>query len=325
MIGAGVMGGNHVRVLRELEGVEVAGVVDSDPGRREAIARRHGVPVGDDPVEMFDRGVDAAVVAVPTTEHLSTALLAIERGVHVLVEKPIAATVEEARTLIDAASVNGVTLAVGHIERFNPAVMELKRLLDGGALGRTYMVHSRRLSPFPGRIMDVGVSADLATHEVDMMRYLTGAEVVHVTSSVSQVVHPTCEDIVFGLLRFDSGVLGILDVNWVTPTKIRDISVTGERGMFTVNYLTQELFFFANAAAGASSTEDGWTPGGRFSVAEGEMVRHVIAKREPLQLELESFLQSVRTGERPIVDGNDGLEALRVAMLIAAGNDDTNA
>jgi predicted dehydrogenase len=321
LIGAGAMGANHARVLRDLEGIDITGVIDRDLQRATAIGRRYGAPFGDDPVRHLEsERPDAAVIAVPTSSHVAIALAAIERGVHVLVEKPLAATVEEAEILVDAASANGVTLAVGHIERCNPAVVELKRLLDEGALGRTFMLHSRRLSPFPARIMDVGVAADLATHEVDMMRYLTGAEVEHLTSTVSRVLHPTHEDVVVGLLEFDSGVLGVLEVNWVTPTKIREIHVTGERGMFTVDYLRQELCFYANAASGDSFPNNEWPPTDAFSVAEGPMVRHHIARREPLLVELERFLHAARTGERPVVDGRDGVEAVRLAIdLVAAG------
>ncbi len=313
------MGANHVRVLRDMADVDITGVIDRDLARATAVAERYGADAGADVEQHLEtHRPDAVVVAVQTSGHVPVALAAIERGVHVLVEKPIASTVEEARLLIDAAAEHKVTLAVGHIERCNPAVLELKRQLDAGALGRTFMLHSRRLSPFPARIMDVGVAADLATHEIDMMRYLTGAEIEHVTASISRVLHPTHEDLIVGLLRFGSGVLGVLDVNWVTPTKIRDIHVTGERGMFTVNYLTQELCFFENAAASDSMPANEWPPTDAFSVAEGPMVRHHIAKREPLLVELESFLHAARTGEQPVVDGNDGLEAVRVALEIVA-------
>jgi UDP-N-acetylglucosamine 3-dehydrogenase len=317
VIGAGVMGHNHVRVLREIPDLDIIGVCDRDLDRAWRLARHYGLTAHDDPERMLaEHGPDAVIVAVPTKRHHEVALPALRRGVHVLVEKPIATTVAEGEELVAAARDNGVVLAVGHIERFNPAVIELKRRLDAGDLGRIFMVHSRRLSPYPRRIMDVGVSADLASHELDMMRYLAGVEGEIVGAAVSQVLHPSHEDIVFGVLRFGNGVLGILDVNWVTPTKIRDISVTGERGMFTVNYLSQELFFYSNAGAGESDNADSWLPGHDFTVNEGDMVRLHIPRREPLLAELESFLDCVRTGGRPVVDGADGVEALRLSLAI---------
>jgi predicted dehydrogenase len=314
VVGAGVMGHNHVRVLRDLgERITLVGVADGDPARGVQVSRRFGVPTYLTHTELLERHrPDAVVVAVPTVHHHSVAMDAIAMGCHVLVEKPIAATIAEAKELIDAADRAGVALAVGHIERFNPAIVELKRRLDDGGLGPIFMVHSRRQSPYPGRITDVGVIADLATHEVDMMRHLTGAEVVGTQASISQVLHPTQEDIVFGLLHFDNGVLGILDVNWVTPTKIRDISVTGERGMFTVNYLSQELFFFANAAVDVDRRESRWVLGAEFAIDEGDMIRHHVHKSEPLRDELVHFLDAVRDGTRPLVGGEDGLRALEL-------------
>lgn len=321
VIGTGVMGRNHVRVLREIPEVELIGVVDRDLRRAEEVGRRYGVPAYDDSTDVFSRlHPDAAIVAVPTQRHHDVALAAIRHGVHVLVEKPIATTVEQGEEMVAEAHRYGVALTVGHVERFNPAVIELKRRMDAGDLGRIFMIHSRRLSPFPRRIMDVGVAADLASHELDMMHYLTGAAGQIVGSAVSQVLHPTHEDIVFGVLRFPEGVLGILDVNWVTPTKIRDISVTGERGMFTVNYLSQELFFFSNSGAQESAATGSWLPGHDFTVDEGDMVRLHIPRREPLLAELESFLAAAASGMRPVVDGADGVEALRLSLaLVEAG------
>lgn len=316
VIGTGAMGCNHVRVLRDLgDTVELVGVADPDPVRLAAVGRRFGVDIYARHEDLLDRArPDAVIVAVPTAWHHEVAMAVIDRRCPLLVEKPLAATTTQAKDIVSAAEAAGVPLAVGHIERFNPAVVELKRRMDD-ALGRAYLVHSRRQSPYPGRILDVGVVADLATHELDMMRHVTGAEVVEVQASSSQVLHPTREDIVFGLLGFDNGVMGILDVNWVTPTKIRDISVTGERGMFTVNYLTQELFFFANAAP-IEGGRSRWTPGGTFGVNEGDMVRHHIEKREPLRDELVHFLEVVVRGGTPRVSGEDGLRALELAELV---------
>ncbi len=263
---------------------------------------------------------DAAIIAVPTEHHHSVAMAAFAHGIHALVEKPIATNIEDGQAMIDAAASAGTILTVGHVERFNPAVIELKRRLLANELGRVFLIHSRRLSPYPRRIMDVGVAADLASHELDMMRYLTGSDGVIQGAGVSRVLHPTHEDIVFGILRFANGVLGILDVNWITPTKIRDISVTGERGMFTVNYLTQELFFFANSSPSMAANDGHWVLGGGFSVDEGDMTRLHIPKQEPLLCELEAFLHSVKTGDRPVITGADGLHALSLSLdIVDAG------
>lgn len=317
VIGVGNMGRNQARVYDELPGVELAAVADTDEETARNVARLRHVRAYTDYHELLDEvRPDVVSVTVPTRWHYQVAMDALEAGCHVLVEKPIAATLDEVQEIIARAAKLGRVLTVGHIERFNPAVIEMKRRIDAGQLGQIFIIHARRQSPFPKRILDVGVASDLATHELDMMRYLTGTEVAHLSAEVSQVLHPTHEDIVFGLLRFENGVLGILDVNWVTPTKIREISVTGERGMFVVNYLSQELFFHTNSAAPDSYDGDKWVLGHDFSVDEGDMIRLRIAKREPLRNELEAFVQAVQTGQRPVVSGYDGLQALKLARQI---------
>jgi UDP-N-acetylglucosamine 3-dehydrogenase len=314
LIGVGNMGRNHLRVLMDIPEVEVVGVADLNLELAKSAAQKYGVPVYADYRQLFtDRKPQAVVIATPTTSHKEIALAAIGRGIHVLVEKPIAATVADAEQMIAAAEQAKIVLAVGHIERFNPAVIELKRRIDQGELGRVFMIHARRQSPFPKRITDVGVASDLATHELDMMRYLAGSNVVYLSAEVSQVLpHPTREDIVFGLLRFENGVLGILDVNWVTT--VRELAITGERGMFVVNYLSQELFFHENPAAANAINGSTWD----FSVTAGHMTRFQIVRREPLRSELESFVEAVQKGQRPLVDGRDGLEALKLALQIAS-------
>jgi len=198
------------------------------------------------------------------------------------------------------------------VERFNPAVVELKRRLQQGELGRIFEIVARRKGPFPRRIRDVGVVIDLAAHDLDIMWYLTNAEVTRVYAETAQRVHESREDMLSGLLRFADDTVGVLDINWLTPTKIRELSVIGERGMFQVNYVTQDLFFFENAEAG-----EGWdTLSILRGVAEGRMIRHMVEKKEPLRTEIESFIATVRGEDVPIVNGEDGLRALRLAQAI---------
>jgi predicted dehydrogenase len=316
VIGVGSMGRNHVRVLKDIPDIDLVGVVDVNVGTAQVMARRYGVRVFGDYSSLFEETPpDALVIAVPTIHHHEIAMAAIQRGMHLLVEKPIAAKVSEAQEMIDAARRKGVFLMIGHIERFNPAVLELKRRIDRGELGQVFMLHARRQSPYPGRIQDVGVASDLATHELDMMRYLANSEVAHMSAEVSYVLrHSGREDIIFGLLRFENGVLGILDVNWVTPTTVREISITGERGMFVVNYLNQDLCFYENPARLSAPEGTIWD----FTVQAGNMTRFQINRREPLRSELEAFIESIRKGIPPPVDGADGLQALRLAQGIIA-------
>jgi UDP-N-acetylglucosamine 3-dehydrogenase len=205
---------------------------------------------------------------------------------------------------------------VGHIERFNPAVTALKQCLDAGQLGRVFQVSVRRIGGFPERVCDVGVALDLATHDLDVLLYLTGARVVRVSAEVSSELNGPHEDLLCGLLRFDSGVIGLLNVNWLSPTKIRELMVHGERGMYVVDYLTQDLFFYEN------EDRDGeWDSLQVFrGVAEGRMIRHRVTRREPLLVELEAFVRSIREEIPFPVSGEDALEALALARcLVEAG------
>ena len=309
------MGGNHLRVLGELEDADLVAVCDVDPGAVSRASRGRHVAGYTGWTEMFEReSLDAAVVAVPTRFHLEVGLAALEHGLHVLIEKPIAASVVEGQELIAAAARAERVLAIGHVERFNPAVQELQRHLEAGEIGRVFQVHARRQGPFPARIRDVGVVIDLATHDLDVMFQLVSSNVNRVFAEIEQRIHTEHEDLLNAMLKFDSGALGVLQVNWLTPTKIRELSVLGERGMLVANYLTQELTFNRNANAEPRTAERGNTR----SVTEGEMIRYPITQAEPLRLELMSFLETIRSGERPKVDGEAGLRALQMAFALMA-------
>jgi UDP-N-acetylglucosamine 3-dehydrogenase len=313
LIGLGAMGRNHLRVLSEMEGVELAAVCDQDQGTVEAASRKYSVPGYSSLEQMLERErLDAAVIAVPTRFHAQAGLAALDHGLHVLIEKPIASSLEEGRQLVAAAKRANRVLAVGHIERFNPAVRELQRRLVAGEIGRIFQIQARRLGPFPSRIRDVGVVIDLGTHDVDVMHHLAASQVQRLYAETEQRIHTDHEDILNALLKFESGVLGVLQVNWLTPTKIRELTVLGERGMFVCNYLTQDLTQFRNAEMSAPSNA-GDRP---KAVTEGEAVTFPITKGEPLRLELQAFVQAVR-GERPVeVDGEAGLRALHLALAL---------
>ncbi len=312
VVGAGSMGMNHLRVLKDLgeEQVRLVGVAEPQPAARSRASNRFQVQGFSDYREMIAEATpDVVAIVVPTDLHFEVASHALDAGVNVLVEKPITATVAQAEQLIALARERGAQLAVGHVERFNPAVLELKRQLDGGNVGRIFYLHARRLGPFPPRIRDVGVILDLATHDLDVMRYLAGSEVRHVFAETQQRVHQTHEDLLLGLIRFGNAAIGMLDVNWLTPTKIRELTVTGERGMYLVNYLSQDLYFYEN-----DYTATEWdTMRSLTGVSEGTMTRLKVQKSEPLRLEWENVLAAVRDGTDVKVTGEDGLAVLRLA------------
>jgi len=314
VIGVGSMGKNHARVYSELPEAELVAVVDADLKTAEAVTAKLGVRAYADPGEMLKKEKPEAVsIAVPTALHAQVGLAALESGAHVLMEKPIAATVEEGRLLIEKARQVNRQLMVGHIVRFNPAMQVLKQKLTDGELGRIFQVFCRRAGPFPARIRDVGVVIDLAPHDVDIMRFLTGLDPLRVYAETERRIHTDHEDLVWGLLRFPDGVVGSLEINWLTPTKIREVLVLGERGLFRVDDLTQDLYFYENAQANADLWPALQTLKG---VSEGSMRRYEIERYEPLKAELQAFLKSAQNGTPVLVTGEDGLEALRLALAL---------
>ncbi len=318
VIGVGGMGSNHARVLADMEKVKLVAVADLDSERAERIARRYNIPAYSDAQTLFEQEeLDVVNICVPTVHHHATALQAIEQKLHVLVEKPIALSIEQGNEIVSAAYQAGVILTVGHVERFNPAVVELRQRVARRELGHIFQVDARRASPFPAHVRDVGVAIDLAVHDLDVMRYITGSEVKRVYAETAQRVHATHEDQLVSVLRFADGTIGKLMVNWLTPTKLRELTVVGERGMFVVNYLTQDLSFYENAAFESTSWE---AIGVLRGVKEGPITRCVISKKEPLLAELEAFVEAIGNGSRPIVTGEDGVKALALAeQIIKAG------
>ena len=187
VIGVGAMGRHHARVYQEMPDVELVAVADVDPALAQEAARLRGAHAYTDHHAMLEKvQPDLVTVAVPTHIHFQVVLDALEAGCHVLVEKPIASTLEEGRRMIERAAELDRVLAVGHIERYNPAVIELKRRLDNGELGQIFQIHARRLGPFPQRVHDVGVVVDLVPHDVDIMRYLTGDKVQRMYAETQQ-------------------------------------------------------------------------------------------------------------------------------------------
>ena len=323
VIGAGNMGQNHARVYSEMDDVELVAVSDPVQESLNRIAQRHRVRTYSDYHVMLEREqLDLVSVVVPTQYHFAVASDVMSAKVPTLVEKPIAATVEEGYALVALARDLGVMLTVGHIERFNPAIIMLKDQLARGVLGRIYQIHVMRLGPFPARITDVGVVIDLATHDLDILHYLTNANIVRLHAEVGRRLHTAHEDMLSAILRFDNDVVGVLDINWLTPTKVREISVIGERGMFVASYLTQELTLYENDSAPQGSD---WQQLAVMGVSEGRSIRYKINKREPLREELGAFAMAVRTGGPPPVRGEDGLLALIHAqkMIEAGGNGGT--
>ena len=314
VIGVGSMGKNHARVYAEIPNAELIAVVDANKETVKNTSGKYGVRGYTDYQEMLKiEKPEAVSIAVPTMWHEEVAVTALEAGSHVLLEKPIASTLEEGQRIIKKAKELNRKLMIGHIVRFNPAMQELKERMQNGELGRIFQIIARRTSPFPIRVQDVGVVIDLAPHDLDIMRFLTGLNPISVFAETQQRIHSKNEDLVFGMLRFPDGVIGALEVNWLTPTVIRETTVLGEKGMFRVDDMTQSLYYYENGQVSG----DMWSPVRSLrGVTEGPMTRYALKRYEPLKAELEAFLLAIQNDLPVPVSGEDGLEALRLSLAM---------
>ena len=302
VIGAGVMGSNHIRVYNELPEAELVAIADTND---DALANASVRAYSGYERLLNEEQLDAVSISVPARAHHEVALACIERGIAVLVEKPLAATVAEGEALRLAAERNGVPLMAGHIERFNPAVRELKSRIDSGQLGRLYQARARRVGPFFHRQRDIGVVHDLATHDIDVLHYLLGCHVEHVQAETQRGIRMEHEDALIGVLRFANGTVAQIEANWLTPIKQRELILLGEHGMLSLDYIARTLIFY-------SHTDNGESIGEPISIPD--------ARIEPLHAELAAFLRAAQRLEPPAISAGAGIAALRVAeALVEAG------
>jgi predicted dehydrogenase len=294
VVGVGVMGSNHARVLADMPGVKLAGIADPERKQRDFVSGALGCPSYSDVDELLASGVDALTIAAPTHLHRGLALASIERGVHVMVEKPIASSVEEGNTIIAAARLAGVTLMVGHVERFNPAVEAIKEAIRHEDI---LSIAITRVGPFPPRMSNVGVVIDLAVHDIDLIRWFTDSEIVDVQPQLSSAIAER-EDIALLQFRTASGVLAHINTNWITPFKARSVTVATRNKYIMGDLLTRQV------------TECfGFQPDGSYSM------RHLsVGHAEPLRAELQAFVSAVRGGTRPAVTGEEGVAGLEIAI-----------
>ncbi|MBO0841202.1 MAG: Gfo/Idh/MocA family oxidoreductase [Sciscionella sp.] len=309
LIGLGMMGRHHARVVRETDGLELVAVADAT-GDPHNVAG--GLPVLGSVDELIKAGIDAAVCAVPTGMHEEIGLALADAGVHTLIEKPIAHSIQAGERLVKAFEAAGVIGAVGHIERYNPALQSLRARMADGDLGDIYQIATRRQGPFPARIADVGVVKDLATHDIDLTAWLAQSEYLRVSAQTALRSNRPHEDLVAATGKLANGTVTNHLVNWLSPMKERVTVVTGEKGAFVADTLTADLTFYAN---GKVSTE--WDSVANFrGVTEGDVTRFAITKREPLRTEHEKFRDAVLGRTSEIVTLTEGLNTLRTAELV---------
>ena len=288
------MGPNHARVLSDIRDLELTHVFDPDSVTAEGVAAAYGATPVTTAEAFVDAGLDAAVVATPNRTHADLAVALLEKGVHVLVEKPIAATVEDARRIIDAAKANDRILMVGQVERFNPAVEAVKRAIDGDDV---ISIQITRVGPFPPRMGEVGVVIDLAVHDIDIIRHLTDSEIVEVQPQLARTKAER-EDTALLQFRLANGTIAHITTNWVTPYKVRTLQVATMNRFVVADLITRQVTeYFGQQPDGSYQTRavNSWPA-------------------EPLKRELEEFARAIRTGEPPAVTGEDGLRNLEVAL-----------
>jgi len=299
VVGVGVMGANHARVLTDLADVKLVGIADPDPKQRELVASALGCAGHADVEALIAGGVDAITIAAPTHLHRDLALTCIRHGVHILVEKPIASSVAEGRAIIAAAQRAGVTLMIGHVERFNPAVDAIKTAIrDEDILS----IAITRVGPFPPRMSNVGVVIDLAVHDIDLIRWFTDSDIVEIQPQLSNAIAER-EDIALLQFRTASGVLAHINTNWLTPFKARSVTVATRKKYIMGDLLTRQV------------TECfGFQPDGSYSM------RHLsVGHAEPLRSELQAFASAIRLGEPPAVTGEEGVASLEIAIRCLEG------
>lgn len=292
VIGIGFWGRNHVRVFSELPETELKAVCDVNKERAEAIANQYKVDAYTDSRKLLKRkDINAVSICTWTTKHADEALRAIRAGKDLLVEKPIASTVREAKRIVNLAERRNTRLMVGFIERFNPGVQIAKKMLYKDEIGTLVSATSRRVSEWPERIGDVGVVKDTAIHDIDLMRYIFDEEPSAVFAKIGNLKNTRYEDYAQIMLTFEKSKTAFIEANWLTPYKTRNLLITGSHAIMNLNYLTQEITV---ETAGQSTTP-----------------RHAV--QEPLKLELKHFAESVLNYRTPNVTGTDGLRALQIA------------
>jgi len=297
--GAGFWGVNHMRVLKDISGCEIVGVCDVDVSRAEKAARRFGIDSFFKDVDEMLKKVkpEAVTVCTPSTTHAEIALKVLDAGCDVLIEKPMASTLEEALRVVEKMNRSGNKVMVGFIERFNPAVQFAYNVIETGGIGEVLLFYSRRIGWWPERIGDTGVVKDTAIHDIDLVTWIF--------KDIPQTVYAMCgklrhsyEDHAQIFLSYGRGKSALMEANWLTPRKKREMHITGENGVVTVRFIEQEVV--------VEKAEQLMIPNIRYS--------------EPLRNELEHFIECVKAGRQPVVNAYDGLKASFIAECILSSS-----
>ena len=307
LVGVGMMGRHHMRLLDQIDDVHFVGVFDPALVGQDNI---NGHALFNSLEDLIATGLDYCVVAAPTAFHLELGLQLAKTGVHALIEKPVAPTHTEALQLVEAFSSANLIGGVGHIERFNPAVRAMRQKLEDGLLGEIYQISTRRQGPFPGRIADVGVVKDLATHDIDLTAWVAQSPYRTMSAKTTHKSGRDHEDMVVAVGELENGVIVNHIVNWLSPFKERNITVIGDKGALVADTLTADLTFYENA-----KFQNNWDSVSSFrGVSEGDVIRFALNKVEPLLAEHLSFRDAVKNkNDVGIVTLAEGLATVHIA------------
>ena len=292
VVGTGFWGKNHARVYKELASTELIAICDVNEERAKNIAEQFGVKTYTNSSQMLkDKQIEAVSVCTWSTFLAQEAFKALNAGKHVLVEKPMATNTGQAQKLIDKAEENGLHLTVGFLMRFIPGLQHIRDAVETKKIGEFVSATAKRVSEWPERIGDVGVVKDTAIHDIDVMRFISGADPISVYAKMGSMRHRQFEDYAQIMLTYEGGKSAFIESNWLTPYKTRTLTVTGSDAIMRLDYITQELWL----------------------ESKKETVQPRYAFQEPLKQELQHFAECILEKKKPLVTGVDGMKALQVA------------
>lgn len=310
VVGTGNIGKHHVRIYNELDDIELVAVCDADFKKANHIARKYKTKAFSDYKKMIKSlpDLDTVSIAIPTKFHKKIACFFLQNNIHVLLEKPIADTLDSAQKIIKAAKKTNVKFTVGHVERFNPAVIELKKIIDKGRLGKILSIVAKRVGVFPPNVKDTNVFLDLAVHDIDIINFLLNEKPVKIYKHSSKF-HTKTNDDAGEIFLLYADTAAFIQVNWVTPVKIRNLTVTGTKGYAELNYISQELLIHQ---AKVEKRIDGFSEFLQFS--NPRLIRVKIKKEEPLKAEIKNFIECIKNNKKPAFTAEDALDALRISL-----------
>jgi len=313
VIGVGNMGQHHARNYNEIPGVNLVAIADIDPKIGEPLAKRFDCKYYEDYQELLAKEkIDLVTIAVPTKFHKKVALDCIAKKIHILLEKPIAGTVSEAKDIVAAAKAKGVKFTVGHIERFNPAVLKLKEMIDKGKLGEIVSINDYRLSPMPAQIKDANVVIDIGVHDIDLMNWIYGKLPTQICATGGNAINQAQQDYAEIFLKYGQSA-GVVKANWITPTKIRRMIVCGTKAYVELNFISQELDLYESEYSLESNDF------GEFVIKFGEPKDKKVIKVEsiePLKAEIVSFIKAIKNNATPAVTAREAIDALDIACKV---------